>query len=84
MMTTTDEDIAIAGEAMAKVPFLASVDPASCTIERLHGLTNKVYRVETPDGVICLRVPGDGTEGFIDRKVERVNSRAAGRRRRQS
>ncbi len=77
MTTTTDEDIAIAGEAMAKVPFLASVDPASCTIERLHGLTNKVYRVETPDGVICLRVPGDGTEGFIDRKVEQVNSRAA-------
>ena len=77
MTTTTDEDLAIAYEAMKAVPFLASVNPGACTIERLHGLTNKVYRVDTPDGSYCLRVPGDGTEGFIDRSVEQVNARAA-------
>ncbi len=76
-METTDEDLAIAREAMSKVPFLAGIDPASCTIERLYGLTNKVYRVDTPDGTYCVRVPGDGTEGFIDRSVEQVNARAA-------
>lgn len=76
-MQTTDEDIATAHEAMARVPFLARIDPATCSIERLHGLTNRVYRVATPDRTYCLRVPGIGTEGFIDRKVEKVNARAA-------
>jgi thiamine kinase-like enzyme len=53
------------------------IDPAVCEIERLYGLTNMVYRVATPEGTYCLRVPGVGTEGFIDRKVEQVNARAA-------
>jgi len=76
-VTTTSEDLAIARQAMARVPFLAAIDPGACTIERLYGLTNKVFKVETPGGTYCLRVPGVGTEGFIDRSVERVNSRAA-------
>jgi thiamine kinase-like enzyme len=38
------------------------------TPRRLGGLTNMVYRL----GDYCLRVPGDGTEEYIDRKNEAV------------
>ena len=37
-------------------------------VERMGGLTNVVHRV----GEYCLRVPGEGTEEYIDRKAEAV------------
>ena len=40
---------------------------------RLGGLTNRVYRISD----WCLRLPGEGTEAYIDREVEAVNARAA-------
>ncbi len=46
---------------------------------RLGGLTNQVYRVETDAGVFVLRLPGEGTEAYIDRQVEAANARAAAR-----
>jgi thiamine kinase-like enzyme len=53
------------------------IDPATVTVERLGSLTNRVYRVEAGGRRWCLRVPGKGTEAYIDRKVERTNARAA-------
>jgi len=44
---------------------------------RLGGLTNLVYRVETTDENLIVRIPGDGTEDYIDRAVELHNARAA-------
>ncbi|MGB5558095.1 MAG: choline/ethanolamine kinase family protein [Paracoccaceae bacterium] len=41
--------------------------------QRLGGLTNRVYRV----GNYCLRVPGAGTEEYIDRKTEAVAAKEA-------
>jgi len=76
---TTPEDIATAHAAMAQVPLLARIDHETCRIERLGGLTNMVYRIEAPDGLYCLRVPGKGTEEYIDRAVEKINSLAAAR-----
>ncbi|SPH18457.1 Homoserine kinase [Defluviimonas aquaemixtae] len=56
--------------AMSMIPALAGqTDPA----ERLGGLTNKVYRI----GRHCLRIPGAGTEEYIDRANEAVAARAA-------
>lgn len=78
-MKTTTDDLLTARRAMSRVPFLARHDPGVCSIERLHGLTNKVYRIGTPQGIYCLRVPGKDTESFIDRKVERTNAFAAAR-----
>ena len=78
-METTADDLVTTKAAMATVPLLARHDVEACTIERLYGLTNRVYRVDTPDGSYCLRVPGVGTEGFIDRSVEKVNAAAAAR-----
>ncbi|MEH7828257.1 phosphotransferase family protein [Gemmobacter denitrificans] len=41
--------------------------------ERLGGLTNRVYRL----GDLIVRVPGEGTAEYIDRKAEAVAARAA-------
>ncbi|EEW26121.1 choline/ethanolamine kinase family protein [Rhodobacter ferrooxidans] len=57
-------------DLIATIPGLAGY---SGPIERLGGLTNRVYRL----GDTCLRVPGTGTEEYIDRKAEAVASRAA-------
>jgi thiamine kinase-like enzyme len=59
--------------ALAAIPQLAGTEPDLLACERLGGLTNRVYRV----GEWCLRLPGQGTEAYIDRAVEAVNARAA-------
>ena len=41
--------------------------------ERMGGLTNKVFRL----GEFCLRIPGAGTEEYIDRANEAVAAREA-------
>lgn len=57
--------------------FEALADNAQVT--RLGGLTNRVYRVERGGEAWVLRLPGEGTEAYIDRKVEAHNARAAQR-----
>ena len=46
---------------------------------RLGGLTNMVYRVEIAGEKLIVRLPGAGTEAYIDRHVEAANARAAAR-----
>lgn len=69
-------------EALRRIPGYGAV-PADVGIERLGGLTNLVYCVRGANGAeaepMVLRVPGPGTEAYIDRKVEAVNARAASR-----
>lgn len=55
----------IARKAMTKIPELKDY---SGPLERLGGLTNIVYRA----GDYCLRIPGEGTEDYIDRKNEAI------------
>lgn len=50
---------------VASIPVLAGYDGPA---ERLGGLTNRVYRL----GDKCLRVPGKGTEEYINRAHEAV------------
>jgi len=57
---------------MAGIPVLAGY---SGPIERLGGLTNRVFRT----GGMCLRIPGKGTEEYIDRGNEAVTAREAAR-----
>lgn len=52
---------------------------AADAITRLGGLTNLVYRVEIDEASVIVRIPGDGTEDYIDRAVEAHNARAAAR-----
>lgn len=56
--------------ALAAIPSLASYDGP---MERLGGLTNRVFRV----GDVCLRIPGKGTEEYINRANESVAAREA-------
>jgi thiamine kinase-like enzyme len=56
---------------------LSHCDAAALDIVRLGGLTNQVFLVRTDAGAFCLRVPGTGTDAYIDRSVEAVNARAA-------
>ena len=53
-----------ARQAIAGIPLLANAGEP----ERLGGLTNLVFRV----GDYCLRIPGKGTEEYIDRANEAV------------
>ncbi len=46
-------------------------------VERLGGLTNLVYRIDAGDERFVLRIPGKGTEAYIDRAVEMHNARVA-------
>ncbi|MFO1069118.1 MAG: choline kinase family protein [Geminicoccaceae bacterium] len=63
--------------ALAVLPALPGLDPATARIERLGGLTNLVFRVDGAGGSWVLRLPGKGTEAYIDRAVERHNATVA-------
>ena len=62
-------------DALARIPFLTAVDPASVT--RLSGLTNVNYLVTAGDDRLVLRTPGAGTSEYIDRRQEEVAARSA-------
>ncbi|MGC4023770.1 MAG: phosphotransferase family protein [Mesorhizobium sp.] len=63
------DDLALAREAIRSIPMLAGAGEP----QRLGGLTNLVFRV----GDYCLRIPGKGTEEYIDRANEGVAAREA-------
>lgn len=68
-MNSTAET-ALARETIRTIPLLEGYDGP---IERLGGLTNLVFRL----GDVCLRIPGKGTEEYIDRANEMVATAAA-------
>ncbi|NQV45740.1 MAG: phosphotransferase family protein [Rhodospirillales bacterium] len=63
--------------AWDEIPYFAGKDIASHSFDRLGGLTNLVYRVTDGDEAIILRIPGEGTEDYIDRAVEAHNAHVA-------
>ena len=58
--------------ALAAIPMLVGY---SGPLERLGGLTNRVYKA----GDICVRIPGKGTEEYINRANEAAAAREAAR-----
>lgn len=64
------DDLAIARQAMATIPLFKDF---SGKVERLGGLTNLVFKA----GDFCLRIPGKGTEEYINRANEAVAAREA-------
>jgi thiamine kinase-like enzyme len=46
-------------------------------VERLSGLTNRIYKVPTESGPVAVRLPGSGTDAYIDRVAEAHNAHAA-------
>ena len=88
----TDDDEVTA--ALRRAPGFESTEPSR--IERLGGMTNRVFlveadrveadrtgadtdRVATDGRCVVVRLPGEGTEAYIDRGVELLNARAAHR-----
>lgn len=71
-------DIDEARAALHAVPALAA-HAAAAEIARLGGLTNRVFRVATPDGTWCLRLAGKGTEEYINREYEAETAAVAAR-----
>ena len=63
--------------ALAHIPLTKDLDRAAVTVERLGGLTNRVYKVEAGTERYVLRIPGEGTGDYIDRTVEAHNARVA-------
>jgi len=64
------DDLALARKAIASVPFMSGY---SGPIVRQGGLTNLVFQA----GDHCIRVPGKGTEEYINRANEAVAAREA-------
>jgi len=64
---------------LRNAPGFRGVSAENCTITRLGGLTNLVHLVETPQARVIVRIPGEGTEEYIDRAVEIANANAAWR-----
>jgi len=64
------ENLADIRALLASIPATAAY---SGPVERLGGLTNRVYRA----GEFCLRIPGKGTEEYISRANEAVAAREA-------
>lgn len=67
---TASDDLAQARAALKSIPGFSGHEG---TLERLGGLTNRVYRA----GDLCLRIPGKGTEEYIDRANEKVAAEEA-------
>lgn len=62
---------------LARIPMFAGLAPGAYEVERLGGLTNRNYRIDVAGDQYVLRIPGDGTGEYIDRKAEEPNSRIA-------
>ena len=72
-------DFEDARRGLERLGFYTEAESAGVKIERLGGLTNRVVMVSGPRGRHVLRIPGKGTETYINRGVEAVAARAAAR-----
>ncbi|MEX2009656.1 MAG: choline/ethanolamine kinase family protein [Dongiaceae bacterium] len=66
-----------AGERLARIPLFAGLAPGDYTLERLGGLTNRNYKLTVGESRYVLRIAGEGTGEYIDRKAEAVSARVA-------
>lgn len=63
--------------ALARIPLMQGVAKEQIQCERLGGLTNLVYKLTWDDVACVLRIPGKGTNQYIDRRAEAHNARIA-------
>src|SRR5262245_12002350 len=68
-----------ARRALERSGFYTQAEAEGVEIERLGGLTNRACMRRGPRGRHVLRMPGKGTEAYINRRVEAVAARAAAR-----
>ena len=75
-MTDKRQDV---HQVLGTIPGFEEMAADSYSSQRLGGLTNLVFRIDTGDDRYVLRIPGKGTELYIDRKVEIHNAKVAAR-----
>src|SRR5262245_52878477 len=73
----TMEDFQDVQAELARVPRFSGVAMGEVAIERLAGLTNRNYKVTNGDDRFVLRIPGEGTSEYINRRHEAVAARIA-------
>ena len=64
-------------EALSEIDGFNELMSHTMTIERLGGLTNRNYKVNCERGSFVLRLAGEGTSDYIDRKAELFNASIA-------
>ena len=62
-----DENIEKVVSILNKVEGFERITNKDCKITRLGGMTNIVHLVETNDINLIVRIPGKGTEDYINR-----------------
>jgi thiamine kinase-like enzyme len=75
MTEASDRDEAKA--VLARLSLFAKADLAEVNASRLGGLTNRVFRIDLSGKSYCLRIPGKGTEEYINRRHEEQAARQA-------
>ena len=66
-------------EALAKIDGFNQLSNGPDNIERLGGLTNRNYKFDCDHGTYVLRLAGEGTDDYINRKTEYYNAGVATR-----
>ncbi|HEY7690679.1 MAG TPA: choline/ethanolamine kinase family protein, partial [Dongiaceae bacterium] len=65
--------------AIARIPLLARPPAGEIAVETLPGLTNRNYKITARGESYVLRLPGAGTENYIDRAAEAHDAALAAR-----
>ena len=60
-----------------RIPLFSGARETDLDIERLGGLTNLVFRIKFTGKNYLLRIPGKGTEEYIDRAIEEHDAKVA-------
>ena len=76
---TDAAEIARAREELLDTALFEPDAVRSAGLTRLGGLTNRNWRVDIAGRSLVLRIPGEGTSAYIDRKVEKHNAAVAAR-----
>jgi thiamine kinase-like enzyme len=73
------DDISLVHRVLSGIPGFTELAADAYSVDRLGGLTNLVFRIDTGKDRYVLRIPGEGTEAYINREVEIHNARVAAR-----
>src|SRR5436190_13369388 len=76
-MTTDDQGIGEAREVLRGLKMFWYLDDSDIVVTRLGSLTNLVFRVDLSGEQYVLRLPGKGTEEYINRANETQAAREA-------
>ena len=72
-----DQGVGLAREALRNIKLFWCLDDTEIEVRRLGGLTNLVFFVNLHGEQYVLRIPGKGTEEYINRRNEAQAAREA-------